>query len=243
MKINLLSLAIVSFFLNACTNSINLPLDHAKLADGCVNSSSLDFGHVLIWDTKTNNTANIYKVTQTAVASSGADVDEGPKFKHKESSLSRDTRFEISGNVSPEIKGQAEAAFIKSTQIVLDDFNPKQFRTPEYALNCAALRTWRESLSDDYSGDQYRFVFISRVINATNLSISKKSSGNAQLGADVIKVRNYKFNASYDNKNQTSIQSDGQSPLIVEPTIFKFNKSGDDLRFKQELNTLFSFRP
>jgi hypothetical protein len=241
MKSNPILLIIFSLLLNACTNSINLPLNHVKTADGYMNSSTLDFGHVLIWDTKSNNVSNIYKVTQPTVASSDVDIDEGPKFKHKESSLSRDTKFDVSGNVSQKIKGQAEAEFIKSTQIVLDDFNPKQFRTPVYALNCAALKTWRQSLPAEYSGDQYRFVFISRVTNATNISISKKYSKNSQLGADVIKVGSYKFNVSYDNKNQTSIQSDGQSPMIVEPTVYKFDNSGDNLRFSQDLNTIYKF--
>lgn len=227
--------------LSACTNSINLPLDHVKISDGYLNSSSLDFGHVLIWDTTTNNTSHIGKVTQQAVAGSDVSINEGPQFSRKQSSLTSDTKLDVSGNVSPQIKGQAEAAFIRSTQVTLEQFNPKEFGTPEYALNCAALHSWRAQLPTAYSDKNYRFVFISRVVNATNISISKGASGNPNMSASVIKVGNYKFNTSYDNKNQTSIQSNGQSPLIVAPTVFSFDNSGNNLRFRQDLNTIYKF--
>lgn len=34
--------------LAGCASTINMPLDHARLADGYVNSSTLDLGHVLV---------------------------------------------------------------------------------------------------------------------------------------------------------------------------------------------------
>lgn len=241
MKQNI-SLALSVFCcLTACTSTINMPLDHAKLADGYINSSTLDFGHVLVWDTVSNRVGSIYRIAPNMVPS--ANVDSGPRYRMKDSSISRDTKIELSAApvVSEAAKGEATAQFINSTDVCLTNYNPREFRDARYVLNSPELREWRQSLSEEYTGPQYRFIFISRVTDGEKIQIGRESSGSAGAAANVVQVGQFKFKVTYNNKTSATIEAE-QAPLTVNPSIFSFHIQGDSYRFYRDLNTPFNFQ-
>lgn len=217
-----------------------MPLDHAKLADGYVNSSTLDFGHVLVWDQQSNRVEAIYRITPQMVPN--AEVDSGPRFNSKESSVSRETKLEISGSdASQTIQGEAAAQFINSTKVTLTNYNPREYRDARGVLNSSRLRRWRDSTGEQFNDARYRFVFIARVTDGDALSISRKTGGSVNADANVVKVGRYKFNVTYDNKSNTTITAE-QGPLIVTPKVFSLRQEGNSYRFFHDTSTTLNFQ-
>lgn len=218
-----------------------MPLDHAKLADGYINSSTLDFGHVLVWDTKSNRVESIYRIKPQMVPTSS--VDSGPRYSSKDSSVSRDTKVELSAApaVTEAAKGEATAQFINSTDVTLTNYNPREYRDARYTLNSPELRQWRQSLSEEYTGEQYRFIFISRVTDGDEIRIGHKSSGDVGAEANVVHAGEYKFKVTYDNKNTATIKAE-QAPLIIRPSVFRFRIEGNSYRFERDLSTPLQFQ-
>lgn len=226
----------------ACTNpTINMPLDHAKLADGYINSSTLDFGHVLIWDTKSNRVETVYRITPQMVPT--ASVDSGPRYQSKNSSVSRDTNIElnVAPAVSEAVKGEAITRFINSTDVTLTNYNPREYRDASYTLNSPELREWRKSLSEEYAGPQYRFIFISRVTDGDEIQVGRKASDNMSVDANVVQAGQYKFKVAYDNESTATIKA-SQAPLTIQPAVFRFRVQGDSYRFSRDLETPLRFQ-
>jgi hypothetical protein len=241
MKQNIALALLAICWLTNCTSTINMPLDHAKLADGYINSSTLDFGHVLIWNTKSNRVATIYRITPKMVPS--ADIDSGPRYSNRNSSVSRDTKIELSAApaVTETAKVEATAQFINSTDINLVNYNPREYRDARYVLNSPELRNWRQTLSEEFTGPEYRFIFISRVIDGNKIQIGRNSSGSAGAEANVIQAGQFKFKVTYDNKSNATIEAE-QAPLTVSPSVFSFRIQGDSYRFYRDLITPFHFQ-
>ena len=218
-----------------------MPLDHAKLADGYINSSTLDFGHVLVWDTKSNRVESIFRITPQMVPT--ASVDSGPRYHSKDASVSRDTKIELSAApaVTEAAKGEAVAQFINTTEVTLSNYNPREYRDARYTLNSPELRQWRQSLSEEYTGPQYRFIFISRVTDGDEIHIGHKSAGNLGVEANVVQAGQYKFKVTYDNKSAVTIKAE-QAPLTIRPSVFSFSIQGDSYRFDRDLNTPLQFQ-
>lgn len=227
--------------LSACSSTINMPLDHAKLADGYINSSTLDFGHVLVWDTKSNRVESIFRITPQMVPT--ASVDSGPRYHSKDATVSGDTKIELSAApaVTEAAKGEAVAQFINSTEVTLINYNPREYKDARYTLNSPELRQWRQSLSEEYTGPQYRFIFISRVTDGDEIHIRHKSSGNLGAEANVVQAGQYKFKVTYDNKSAVTIKTE-QAPLTIRPSVFSFSIQGDSYRFDRDLNTPLQFQ-
>jgi hypothetical protein len=227
--------------LTACKSTINMPLDHAKLADGYINSATLDFGHVLVWDTKSNRVESIYRITPQMVPTSS--VDSGPSFQSKDTSVSRDTKIELSAapTVTDAAKVEATAQFINSTDVTLTNYNPREYKDARYTLNSPELRQWRQSLSEEYTGPEYRFVFISRVTDGDEIHIGRKSAGNFGADANIVQAGQYKFKVTYDNELSKTIKAK-QAPLTVQPSVFSFRIRGDSYRFDRDLKTPFQFQ-
>jgi hypothetical protein len=78
--------AFVLLGLTAC-NIINVPTGHAKTADGFINLSTYDLGHVFVWNTKESRGAQIYRITPDQVPS--ARILRGPHLTQKTSNVSR----------------------------------------------------------------------------------------------------------------------------------------------------------
>lgn len=241
MKHNISLALLAACSLTACTSTINMPLDHAKLADGYINSSTLDFGHVLVWDTKSNQVESIYRITPQMVPS--ADVDSGPRYRNKNSSVSRDTRIELSAapGVTEAAKVEGAAKFINSTDVTLTNYNPREYRDARYTLNSPELRKWRESLSEEYTGPQYRFIFISRVTDGDEIHIGRQASGDSGVEANIVRVGRYKFKVTYDKKSSATIKAE-QAPLTVQPSLFSFRIQDGSYRFYRDLETPFQFQ-
>jgi hypothetical protein len=239
-KLNAAAMTLLACLLPGCssTPTINMPLEHAKLADGYVNSSSLAFGHVLVWDTESNRVHSIYRIQPAMVPS--ASVDTGPRFAQKEVNVSRDTKIEIGAapNVSQAIKAEASAQFLSSTLVSLTNYNPREYRDARYVLNSPELRAWREGLAEEWSDPKYRFVFISRVTEGDKLQIGRRSAGNVGVDVDIVQIGNYKFKVSYDNKSSVTIQGT-DAPITIQPTVFTFRAQGDSYRFFTDLNSPF----
>ena len=232
---------LVACSLCGCTSTINMPLDHAKLADGYVNSSTLAFGHVLVWDTSTDRVESIFRIIPQMVPT--ASVDSGPRFGSKASAVSRDTNLDISvaPGVSQAAQGAAAVQFINSTEVSLTNFNPLEYRDASYVLNSPELRVWRQSLTEEYTEPRYRFIFVSRVTNADELSIGRKASGAIGADANVVQVGQYKFKVTYGEKSSVTIKGE-QAPLTVDPAVFTFRVQGNSYRFYRDLSTVFDFQ-
>lgn len=229
------------FALSSCVSSINMPLDRAKTEDGYVNTPSYDLGHVLVWNTQSGRAERIFKVTRDAVPS--ASVDTGPRYTTKNSSISRDTKVEISATTTPSdaVKAEATAKFVNSTGVVITNYNPREFRDPSYALNSPELREWRTQLSTEFTDPHFRFVFVSRVTDGDKIDVSRKSSGTVTADANVIEAGQYKFNTSYDNQAAVTISAQ-QAPLTLSTSVFNFRISGDSYRFNRDTSTEFNFQ-
>jgi hypothetical protein len=242
MKHNLiLSSTLSACILAACVPTINLPLDHAKLADGYINSSSLDFGHVLVWNTKTDRVAKIYRIKPSDVPS--ATVDSGPRYDIKESSVSAETAIEVKGAlVSDDAVIEAKSQFLDSTDVTLTNYNPREYRDARYTLNSPELRSWRESLSEEYTDPHWRFIFISRVTDADELHISRLASGESGSEANVVQAGRYAFRVTYGNKRSNSIKSGGEAPLMIEASVFTFRVHDTSYRFFRDLDSPFNFQ-
>ncbi|HRK16870.1 MAG TPA: hypothetical protein PK490_21490 [Prosthecobacter sp.] len=242
MKIiqSLLTLLTVACMASCKSSSINLPLDHVKTSDGYLNSSSLDFGHVLVWDTTTNKVINVEKITSGRVPS--ATVHTGPRFAQKKSSVSSENNVEIGFGTVPEaVKADAKAKFINSTKFEFTNFNPREFNDARYVLNSPEMRTWREQLVDAYSDPRFRFIFISRVTDADRILIGRERNGLIGADVNVVNSGNYKFETSYDQKTEVTIDAAG-APLTIQPAVFTFSVNGSELRFRPDWDSKFHFQ-
>ena len=240
-NLKLILICVAAAALSSCKSTLNMPMDHAKLADGFVNSSSYDFGQVLVWDTQTNRVQSIYKIKPTMVK---AEVDKGPAYDEKESSVSRDTKVETSlaFGVPGSAEASAKAEFISTTKAKIQQFNPREYQDDLFVLNHRDLRKWREGLVGNYDDSNLRFVFISRVTDATSIEVGRDSSGESNVDVNLIESGRYKFKVKYDNKSKTHIKAANSAPLIVSPKVFKFVADGSSLRFYPDLNAKFNFQ-
>lgn len=240
----LLTLLAVACMASCKSSSLNLPLDHVKTADGFLNSSTLDFGHVLVWDTTTNKIRHLEKITPGKVPS--ATVHTGPRLGKKQSTVSRENKVEVGFGTAPEaVKADASAKFISSTKFEFTDFNPREFNDARYVLNSPEMRPWREQLVADFADPRFRFIFISRVTDADGIYIGKNKSGDFGADANVVKSGSYKFKISYDQKNEVTLQSvseDAAAPMTVQPSVFIFSINGSELRFKPDWDSNFHFQ-
>lgn len=230
--------AVTLLLLNSCKNSINMPLDHAKLADGYINSSTLDLGHVLVWDTETNTRRDIYTISPKDVPS--ATVVTGNKFPLKSSSVSKDTDLLVSteSSVSDLVKAEAKAKFVNSTDVALTNYRRKEFQDARYVLNSPEMRTWREGLAEQWADPKYRFIFVSQIVEGDKVELKKVSSGEGGVDANIIEVGKYKFEVSYGKKAEALINAQG-GVITINPKVYRFNAEGASLRFTDDLNSKF----
>lgn len=125
---------------------------------------------------------SIYRITPKMVPT--ADVDSGPRYKSKASSISRDTTINVSAApaVSEAVQGEAAAQLISSTEVTLTNYNPREYRDAQYVLNSLEIRQWRHSLSEEFADSRYRIISISRATGGDKIVIGRKTSGN--VGAE-----------------------------------------------------------
>ena len=218
-----------------------MPLDHAKLADGYVNSSTLDLGHVLVWDTESDIVRGIYTISPDKVPS--ASVVSGSKYALKKSSVSKDTDLQVSAEtaVSEAIKAEAKAKFVNSTDVSLTNYRRKEYLDARYVLNSPEMRVWREELAEQWSEPKYRFIFVSEIVEGDKVELKKASTTSLGADANIIEVGNYKFDVSYGKKAEALIDAQG-GVIVIKPKVYQLRISGDSLRFFDDLGTKFNFQ-
>lgn len=235
--------------LAACQNFINMPLTYAQLNQGFVNGSTHDLGHVFVWDTKTNNLAQIYKIEDGDVAT--ARIVRGRIFDKQKAFISNETKVVVSGRAqavaafNADVKANVETAVSNTTDVEFAKFQRREYQSPTSALNSRELREWREDLANTYADPKYRFIFISSVIDADSLAIAKKKTINTDTEANVATVGEFKFKVLYNNSAGITTQG-SNVPMVIKPTVYRFkidqNKSPAGYRFIQDIDLKFSFQ-
>ncbi len=231
--------AIAACALASCA-SMDMPLDHAKLADGYMNSGSCDLGHIFVWDTTNNSLTRVYQIRPGMA--DDVTIVEGPKYRSKLTSVDKTTEVDIFlsplTSVGEAVKAEAKAKFVRTTSVVITNYSVREFLDPKYALNCPALRNWRVDSASAFAGPRYRFLFISRVLDGSSISVSRTGKGEQGAKADIVRVGNFTFKVSYDNKTEANIQA-ANAPLVLEPTpfIFTVDERKDSYRFSHDTKT------
>jgi hypothetical protein len=223
-------------------NTVNLKTENVRLEDGYVNSKTLSFGDVFIWNLETDEVLEYYHIDADQIAS--ATVIQGPTIDEKSSTVSTQNNFDMgigTNGLTEQVKLDINREVAGSTDVSLQNFAPQRWLDSTYVLNSPELRSWRESIQSDindtnatdYSDPKYRFVFVSKVTNADELAIGREASGGAGVDAGLIQVGDLKVKATYDNKSNVRIKAK-QAPLTISPTVYTFKVSGDSYRFYRD---------
>jgi len=230
--------------LAGCGNKLVMRMDNARLSDGYINSKTLDFGSILLWDINNSSLMRIYTITNNE--NRNFELIEGNRYRQRNTSVSRNTQIDVLADnetlkkIPNSVIVKAKSQFVEATRVRIENYYPLSYRDPRYVLNSPELRRWRESIVEDIGREnlnKYRFVFIGAVIQGAKLHISTERSTHGSSSANVINIGRYKFDLMYDNNTSYEIEAKTKVPLLIKPTVFKLvvrrggNRGYEEIRF------------
>jgi len=219
-----------AILLNSCAHipTANVPLSFAKLDTGYLNSGIYDLGQVFVWDRdqKTLTALTPLKISESL-------RERGSRIAQQKTSLSTGTDIELAGTFPQTASADVKGAITRSTTTELNNVAWERTDAEEVLnLDNKATHEWRRRLSRDYSGDNFRFVVINRILRGDKVDVGFKSSTGASAGANVIQLpgTNFKFAVTYNGENSFT-QSGNDVPLVLQVSLFKLTGTSEDPQF------------
>lgn len=213
-------------------------VENARFQEGYLNSKLLGPGTLLLWDL---GAAEDRKVTLEP----GPDTTNNRDIKHAGGSRKVSmaaSGLNIDGSVpSSEIPFAAKATVVRSTALIVEDFESRRFYDPTYVLNEEDFAAKRKELGEAYAANEdIRFIFISGVTVANNSKI--------EIGTPTGKENEFKLTIAGEDYTVTFSGArvndwQGKSePVFIQPRIYRIVKdsSGETgYRFVEDRNIIF----
>jgi hypothetical protein len=235
----LIGIFVSAVVLTACQSSVNIPLDNAKLDIGYLNNRNVALGLLYYWDTK-NDRLTFYRAITKDMVDSDVTLWHSGLTTEANSKLSSDTEMDLSANLagSSAVSGSVHSAISQATNVDIKNYKTVSYNYPSYVLNCAKMRSFRESIPSEFATDRYKFVLITGEVFGDSVNVSLTGSNTAGGGVNAVQVGNYSVKVSFDSQDSVSIsapQITGSSatssssggtqkraPILVTPSIFSF---------------------
>ena len=234
IKILLLS-GLVTLLFTGCGGQLNMPLSYAKVSRGYLNSSNHSLGKVYLWDTQTKKRQSIKLLKSDLPDNNATKTSIGKRYEKKIANIDQNTKIDATGTFIPEdIYVDAKAEFVKATNVLIKDYQLKEFDDPRYLMNSKHLRRWRESLvTDGYlDNNRYKFILISEIVEGKQALITLDNNASVSAESNVIKVGSYNFKTTYNRKQREEIKGKEDVPLIVVVTVFDFKSDPEQKKYK-----------